>query len=881
MARSGGRPTSIAELPESTVGNDAITLRRALKAGRHQLKEQHTAGASAQVIVNRHAWTIDQLITTAAQSTMGALGHAHFAIIAVGGYGRSELHPQSDIDLLVLFGDRPTVAAQDATGQFVRLLWDIGLEIGHSVRTVEQCREQAMEDLTIITSLMETRLLLGDEGLLHSLNNAIQPVHMWPASEFLIAKRAEQSTRYRRYGDTAYNLEPHLKEGPGGLRDLHMISWISQRTLGTSTIRDLSKASLLSPAEYRSLIRARNLLWRMRNALHFSTGRREDRLLFQHQREIATAFGYRDTRTLAVEKLMKRYYRAARDIQLLSELLLQYFDEFIRPNSPAKQWKVINRRFRSREGLIEMRRTDVFARHPFALLEVFYLFQNDEDLIAIGAHTVRQIRTNLRLIGDDFRSDIRCRTLFSEILRAPTRTTRALKLMNEYGVLGAYIPAFGRIVGQMQHDLFHHYTVDTHLLFVLEKLRRLRTGDIYPDHPHAVTLMQGLYKPHRLLIAGLFHDIGKGRGGNHSELGEKDVRRFCSRHDMSDADTGLIAWLVLNHLAMSWTAQKEDISDTEVVERFSVLVKDQTHLDNLYLLTIADMMGTNPHVWNDWKSQLLLDLYLATSQTLRRGLSNPELMSEVVLIRKNEALQQPTLQAYSTDVITTFWEQLNQDYFVRHTADTIAWLTETLISAPLSELPLVTVRDRYEAGTLQYLVCASASDTLFSQITATFDRHHMNIVDARVHSIQSGLALYLIMVLPVSGDEQSLAFLNLQTRDIRRHLLEHKREPQPRSVTLPRTMKQFPIEPLVTFTTTPTDSQTIMELTAQDHPGLLYQVAEALLENKVLLTAAKVSTVGERAEDVFYLTDRDGLAINNPDIQKRIADTIAVNLSPM
>jgi [protein-PII] uridylyltransferase len=256
MARSGGRPTSIAELPESTVGNDAITLRRALKAGRHQLKEQHTAGASAQVIVNRHAWTIDQLITTAAQSTMGALGHAHFAIIAVGGYGRSELHPQSDIDLLVLFGDRPTVAAQDATGQFVRLLWDIGLEIGHSVRTVEQCREQAMEDLTIITSLMETRLLLGDEGLLHSLNNAIQPVHMWPASEFLIAKRAEQSTRYRRYGDTAYNLEPHLKEGPGGLRDLHMISWISQRTLGTSTIRDLSKASLLSPAEYRSLIRA-------------------------------------------------------------------------------------------------------------------------------------------------------------------------------------------------------------------------------------------------------------------------------------------------------------------------------------------------------------------------------------------------------------------------------------------------------------------------------------------------------------------------------------------------------------------------------------------------------------------------------------------------
>jgi [protein-PII] uridylyltransferase len=332
---------------------------------------------------------------------------------------------------------------------------------------------------------------------------------------------------------------------------------------------------------------------------------------------------------------------------------------------------------------------------------------------------------------------------------------------------------------------------------------------------------------------------------------------------------------------MSWTAQKEDISDTEVVERFSVLVKDQTHLDNLYLLTIADMMGTNPYVWNDWKSQLLLDLYLATSRTLRRGLSNPELMSEVVLIRKNEALQQPTLQAYSKDVITTFWEQVDQDYFVRYTADTIAWLTETLISAPLSELPLVTVRDRYEGGALQYLVCASASDTLFSQITATFDRHHMNIVDARVHSIRSGLALYLIVVLPTSGDERSSAFLNLQTRDIRRHLLERKRAPQPRSVTLPRTVKQFPIEPLVTFTTTPTDSNTIMELTAQDHPGLLHQVAKALLENKVLLTAAKVSTVGERAEDVFYLTDRDGQAINNPDIQKRIADTIAVNLSAM
>ena len=881
MPRSARRLISIAKLPKSTVESDAITLRRVLDAGRHQLKEQHTAGASAQAIVNRHARMIDQLITSAGESTLGALHHAHFAIIAVGGYGRAELHPQSDIDLLVLFGARPTVAAQEATGQFVRLLWDIGLEIGHSVRTVEQCREQAMEDLTVITSLMEARLLFGDKQLFHSLSDAIQPVQMWSASEFLVAKRAEQSTRYHRYGDTAYNLEPHLKEGPGGLRDLHMIAWISQRTLGTSTIRDLSIASLLSHAEYRSLIRARNLLWRMRNALHFNTGRREDRLLFQHQREIATAFGYKDTRSLAVEKLMKRYYRAARDIQLLSELLLQHFDEIIRPSSPAKQWKAINRRFRSREGLIEMRRADVFTRHPFALLEVFYLFQNDDNLTAIGAHTVRQIRSNLRLIGDDFRLDIRCRTLFVEILRAPTRTTRALKLMNEYGVLGAYIPAFGRIVGQMQHDLFHHYTVDTHLLFVLEKLRRLRTGDIYPDHPHAVTLMQGLYKPHRLLIAGLFHDIGKGRGGNHSELGEKDVRRFCSRHDMSDADTELIAWLVLNHLAMSWTAQKEDISDTEVVERFSVLVKDQTHLDNLYLLTIADMMGTNPYVWNDWKSQLLLDLYLATSRTLRRGLSNPELMSEVVLIRKNEALQQPTLQAYSKEVITTFWEQVDQDYFVRYTADTIAWLTETLISAPLSELPLVTVRDRYEGGALQYLVCASASDTLFSQITATFDRHHMNIVDARVHSIRSGLALYLIVVLPASGDERSSAFLTLQTRDIRRHLLERKRAPQPRSVTLPRTVKQFPIEPLVTFTTTPTDSNTIMELTAQDHPGLLHQVAEALLENKVLLTAAKVSTVGERAEDVFYLTDRDGLAINNPDIQKSIADTIAVNLSAM
>ena len=881
MPRSARRLISTAKLPKSTVESDAITLRRVLDAGRHQLKEQHTAGASAQTIVNRHARMIDQLITSAGESTLGALNHAHFAIIAVGGYGRAELHPQSDIDLLVLFGARPTVAAQEATGQFVRLLWDIGLEIGHSVRTVEQCREQAMEDLTVITSLMEARLLFGDKQLFHSLSDAIQPVQMWSASEFLVAKRAEQSTRYHRYGDTAYNLEPHLKEGPGGLRDLHMIAWISQRTLGTSTIRDLSIASLLSHAEYRSLIRARNLLWRMRNALHFNTGRREDRLLFQHQREIATAFGYKDTRSLAVEKLMKRYYRAARDIQLLSELLLQHFDEIIRPSSPAKQWKAINRRFRSREGLIEMRRADVFTRHPFALLEVFYLFQNDDTLTAIGAHTVRQIRSNLRLIGDDFRLDIRCRTLFVEILRAPTRTTRALKLMNEYGVLGAYIPAFGRIVGQMQHDLFHHYTVDTHLLFVLEKLRRLRTGDIYPDHPHAVTLMQGLYKPHRLLIAGLFHDIGKGRGGNHSELGEKDVRRFCSRHDMSDADTELIAWLVLNHLAMSWTAQKEDISDTEVVERFSVLVKDQTHLDNLYLLTIADMMGTNPYVWNDWKSQLLLDLYLATSRTLRRGLSNPELMSEVVLIRKNEALQQPTLQAYSKDVITTFWEQVDQDYFVRYTADTIAWLTETLISAPLSELPLVTVRDRYEGGALQYLVCASASDTLFSQITATFDRHHMNIVDARVHSIRSGLALYLIVVLPASGDERSSAFLNLQTRDIRRHLLERKRAPQPRSVTLPRTVKQFPIEPLVTFTTTPTDSNTIMELTAQDHPGLLHQVAKALLENKVLLTAAKVSTVGERAEDVFYLTDRDGLAINNPDIQKSIADTIAVNLSAM
>ena len=600
--------------------NPLLVFKKAYKNGYNYLINCFTPGENIEFLVKQQTWLIDQLLILAWKEFITS---DELSLIAVGGYGRSELHPGSDIDLLVLFQKAPTKTQRQNTELLIRTLWDVGLTIGHSVRTLRDCTAQSRSDVTVMTNLLESRVLAGNAELLGQLKLRTGIDLMWPAAKYLDAKIEEQSARHLRYDDTAYNLEPQIKEGPGGLRDLQTIGWVAHRVLGQQGLRYLISYNYLTEHEYRELIRGRNFLWKIRNALHFASGRAEDRLLFDYQRGIAQQFGYKDTTTLAVEKFMKRYYRTAGQIRLLNSTVLQQLSAVTKPKHQKHKVADLNRRFHIKNELIEIRNSNVFQTSPFALLEVFLLLQQHPDLKGIGVDTIRSIRENLFRIDAGFRQDLRCRSLFMEILKAPLGQTRALRQMNAYGILGAYIPQFGRIVGQMQHDLFHVYTVDAHLLFVVRNLRRLELPEHDTEYPAESKLMRTIFKRHRLFIAALFHDISKGQGGDHSKLGESEAFQFCRKHNLSDYDCHFVSWLVRHHLTMSWIAQREDISDVGVIDDFARLVGDQEHLDNLYLLTVADIRGTSPHVWNDWKAKLLSDLYNLTTQALRRDVGSP------------------------------------------------------------------------------------------------------------------------------------------------------------------------------------------------------------------------------------------------------------------
>lgn len=797
---------------------------------------------------------------------------SRLALIAVGGYGRQELHPGSDIDLLILRARDSSNSESVKIESFIRFLWDVGLQVGHSTRTLQECVSQAKADITVVTNLMEARHLSGDPTLLDRLATRVAPERMWSPRKFFEAKRQEQIQRHQRYGETAYNLEPHVKEGPGGLRDIQTIQWVGHRYFGTPDLEKLSDEGFLTNAEVRELLSGRELLWRLRNGLHLLTGRSEDRLLFDYQREIASEFGYRDGAQLAVEKLMKRYFQTVKKLRVLNEILLQHFEEAILTTS-KRQVTPINRRFRTVDGLLEAANPNVFKRQPFALLEAFLLLIQEPGVRDFRGDTVRLIRKHLKLIDGNFRRDIRCRSLFMEILKSPRGQTRALRKMDAYGVLGAYLPAFGRVVGQMQHDLFHAYTVDAHLLFVLRNLRRMDLPQHDHELPDCSRLMQGLFKKYRLYLAALFHDIAKGRGGDHSTLGERDALRFCRDHDLSDYDMKFVAWLVRTHLRMSWVAQRQDISDPDVIDQFASEVGDQERLDNLYLLTVADMRGTSPKVWNDWKAKLLLDLYHGTSQALRRGKGRPVQLKERIRDVQQETLR--ILGTESSPMASQLWAQFDQDYFLRNSPEDIAWHATLLLARRAAEFPLIEIRRDAASGTSRFLFCCPDSEDLLCRVTAGLDRLNLNIVDARVHRLSSNLVIMIFVILTANNEAAQQLRSDTVIERLRANLLTKDWEPPARRVRVPRALKHFPIETTVQFSESETeDGPTVMEVVAQDRPGLLLQVAKALLSCKIHLANAKVGTFGARAEDIFYVTDRDGLPIKDMAQRELIADQI-------
>ncbi|MEJ2128012.1 MAG: [protein-PII] uridylyltransferase [Woeseiaceae bacterium] len=872
--RKTGDDQAITALRDALTVDQPGASRKALQAASDSLRERFLAGESVVDLVLLRARIIDELLVHLWRT------HANYcagvaSLVAVGGYGRGELHPCSDVDIMLLLPEDLPESCEPELSDFVTSLWDVGLEIGHSVRTVEQCFEEASRDLTVATTLMEARLLDGPQELFDAMQAAIAPDKLWPSAEFFAEKRKEQIARHRRYGDTAYNLEPNVKGSPGGLRDIQMIGWVSRRHFGNDSFDELVAHDFLTPVQVQRLHEGQAFLWRIRFALHIMTGRREDRILFDHQVKLAEMLGYEDaTYTLGVEQMMQRYYRTVMELSRLNEMLLQLFEEAILMD-PHAEPEPLNQRFQVKNGFLQTVNDDVFANDPSALLELFLLLQQNPEIRGVSAYTVGLIKRNLHLIDEEFRQNPRNHRLFLSILRAPEGVTHELRRMNLYGVLGLYIPAFGRIVGRMQYDLFHAYTVDEHTLFVVSNLRRFALSRYDHEFPHCSRIMQELEKPEIAYLSGLFHDIAKGRGGDHSELGAVDAEAFCLEHGLSKYEARTVAWLVRHHLILSTTAQKKDIGDPEVINEFASLVRDPTHLDYLYVLTVADVRGTNPKLWNSWKASLFRDLYELTSRALRRGLENPIDREQLIIETKEQARETLVAAGTSEERIDQVWSLFNETYFLRHRPGEVAWHTEWLADSDTeSEVGLLDVRRQTKGDGVEAVLYTPRTHLTFAHATAVLDELGMTIVDARIIPIENGYSLdtFIFMELDkrIEVDE---ARLNKIRRSLTRVLTASQENIAKVTRAAPRQVRVFKTATSVAFSENPADGQTVMELVAADRPGLLSKVGQTFLEQEIDIAAAKIMTIGERAEDVFYICNRDGSALD-AGAQERLRDGI-------
>ena len=863
-----------------SVDNILPLFRDALKKGRETLRDYDLQNARAVEIVQTQSWLMDNLLVRAWKRHLHLLSpKTNIALIAVGGYGRGELHPYSDVDLMFLLQKEGDDTLKVFVETLVRFLWDMGIEIGHSVRTLKDCVVEAKKDITVVTNLMESRLLFGDAELLEQMNARTSPKKIWPSRKFFAEKWQEQINRHHHFHDTAYNLEPNIKEGPGGLRDIQMIAWVTQRQFGTRSLHDLVDHGFLTEDEHRSLIRGRNFLWQIRNGLHYLAGRREDRLVFDLQRSLATQLGYKDRKgELAVEQFMKRYYRTIKELSLLNEILLQHFQEAILAKGKPKT-RSINRRFQAHGDFLDAKNSKIFERMPYAIMELFLVMAQNPRLKGVRARTIRELRQNLHLIDREFRKDITCRSLFMELLRQPHGITHELRRMNAYGVLGAYLPAFGKIVGQMQYDLFHVYTVDEHTLFVLRNVRRFTVPEYADEFPMASQLIQQIVKPERLYIAALFHDIAKGRGGDHSELGETEVRKFCELHDLSGYDTRLISWLVRNHLIMSWTSQHRDTNDPQVVEEFARKVIDKEHLDFLYLLTVADMRGTSPKVWNAWKGSLLAELYARTSQLLRSGFSERIDTDKRVQQAQADTLNQLRQHELVIEDIEAHWKRMGDSYFLRHTTDQLAWHTESILRNTGAQLPLIASRYNPEVGATEFMVFCSDRRGLFVRITDVLARQNLNIVDARLHLTDDGHLLDTFLVLDDNGNpiNRKMALKELNER-IRAALIDENYKVYTAQIRIPRQLRHFPVPTSVQFSSSLTGDYNMLEIVTQDRPGLLKEIAQLLDAEDINIVSARISTYGARAEDLFFITDLNNRPVSNPGKLDKVREALFARL---
>jgi [protein-PII] uridylyltransferase len=857
--------------------NPLTEIRTALNAVRTEARERYVVQASPSRLFAALTKSVDKALTA-----LWVEQHmpAEAALIAVGGYGRGELYPFSDVDILVLL---PEASASDKhIESFVTALWDVGLEIGHSVRTVADCVKEMDADITVATAMLESRFLHGNEELFIEFNQAFDKA--LDPKTFTRAKLFEQEQRYNRYQDTAYNLEPNIKESPGGLRDLHMIRWLASAGGLPTSWQGMADIGLMSEADATHLAKAEKTEQDLRIRLHWQAGRREDRLVFDVQSQLARGLDFVDTpEKRASEQVMQRYYRAAKVVQQANHVLLAVIEDRLNPTKIAPQ--VLDGDFELVGDRLGVRFDEAFTENPLTILRAFAVLVSHPDVKAFTPQ-VRQLLSAARNeIDAKFHKRDDASKLFMSILRAPRGTYHALRAMNHYGVLGRYIPAWAKIVGQMQHDLFHVYTVDEHILMVLRNMRRFVEPQHAHEYPLCSELIAAFEKKELLYLGCLFHDIAKGRGGDHSTLGKEDATAFCLSQGLDEADAALVSWLVEHHLTMSSTAQKQDITDPDVVAKFAKLVGDETHLIALYLLTVADVRGTSPKVWNAWKAKLIEDLFRATRRLLTNGgeAKSFDLLGE----RMQQAREQLALYAIDPAKAEPFWRTLDSVYLQRHAADEIAWHARNLYfridgepdakGAGKRDAPIVRTRLAGGNEALQILVYVADQPRLFVRVCGVLGELGFSILDAKIHTTKDGFALDTFTV--THPEHATSAFRNIRQQI--EHTLTEALTTQGNSATpftgrVNRMLKHVTLAPQIHIAPDERGQNLILEIVAADRPGLLYKIADTLAQHSVEIISARVNTLGLRAEDVFIVR---GAAIDTEKERVRFETDLVAALS--
>lgn len=847
-----------------------------------QLQESYDNGQTIRDVIKARSNCIDEALVLLWNHA--GLDQTELGLFAVGGYGRREMLPHSDIDIMILSENEISEEHGKLISNFIASLWDVNnFKPGISVRSLNDCVEQARNDLTVATTLIEARLITGYPHLAKWPRRIV--AQTWTDQTFYDAKMAEQSKRYAQHNNTESNLEPDIKNAPGGIRDINQIGWIAKRHFRVNRIYDLVHLGFITEFELAQLEEAESFLWEIRSHLHRLAKRDENRLLFDYQHEIAAKFGYvrvdGQPKNFAVEQFMKCYYRTAQQVSTLNEMLLAYFSEsVVTPRLPDYERQIIdiNEHFKIVDGKLAVQHHKVFAEHPSAILELFYLLANHSEINGIRARTLRLLVLAAKRIDQRFRDNPEHQALFMSIIRSP-HLYDTMVAMKRYGVLGNYIPAFGQITGLMQYDLFHIYTVDAHTLLLLRNLSRFKEPEFAKAFPVVSSVFQRMMRQDIVYMAAIFHDIAKGRGGDHSELGAVDAIEFCRTHGFTERECKLVAWLINNHLLMSLTAQKKDISDPDEVKEFAEKVGDMEHLDYLYTLTVADINATNPNLWNTWRASLMRQLYTYARDVIRSGLGRPvdyQMLIEDTKFAASELL----VNDFSLAEVEKVWQNLGDDYFVKESANEIAWHTQAILQHGDNPAPLVLLRAHRNAAddAVQIFIYTRDQPNLFATTVAVLDRMNLDVQDARIITASTAFSLDTYLVLDRFGTLLTEPERERKVKEALVEALSHSDQyPGIMQRRIPRHLRHFDVQNTVDIVLNPTLQQHMVEISTLDQPGLLARIGAIFMQQGLDIHSAKIATLGERAEDIFFVTKKNGVLMSHDEV-KAFAETLKAAL---